>query len=176
MTAVIGAWWAMTLSIVWRTPAMPMIDVYAPAGTFADPHGLATSAAATVKEVEGVPDIPMFRENTAAFVHELPAPAISDVDGRSDHVRVQVLTNAGGLDRDKQLARGRAADVRWSRRLAGDSPRSRGGHGALTRARAGRLGPVGPCPDPTRSWVAAARAEIARAPTALIQALRRGNP
>ncbi|MDP5228648.1 MULTISPECIES: hypothetical protein [Arthrobacter] len=83
---------------------MPMIDIYAPAGTFADPHRLATDAAATVKDVEQVPDIPMFRRNTAAFVHELPAAAISDVDGGSDHVRVQVLTNAGALDREKQLA------------------------------------------------------------------------
>ena len=54
--------------------------------------------------IEEVPDIPMFRENTAAFVHELAAGAISDVDGGSDHVRVQVLTNAGALDRTKQLA------------------------------------------------------------------------
>ena len=83
---------------------MPMIDIYAPAGTFADPHALATRAAATVMEVEGVPVIPMFRENTAGFVHELPAGAISDVTGASNHVRVQVLTNAGALDRDKQLA------------------------------------------------------------------------
>jgi phenylpyruvate tautomerase PptA (4-oxalocrotonate tautomerase family) len=83
---------------------MPMIDIYAPAGTFADPHKLAADAAATVKTVEQVPDIPMFRQNTAAFVHELPATGISDVDGGSDHVRVQVLTNAGALDRDKQLA------------------------------------------------------------------------
>jgi len=83
---------------------MPMIDIYAPKGTFADPHDLATRAAATVMRVEAVPDIPMFRENTAAFVHELPAAAISDVTGNSAHVRVQVLTNAGALDRDKQLA------------------------------------------------------------------------
>ncbi len=46
----------------------------------------------------------MFRTTTAAFVHELPAAAISDVNGDSDHVRVQVLTNIGALDRDKQLA------------------------------------------------------------------------
>jgi len=83
---------------------MPMIDIYAPEGTFADPHGLATKAAATVMRVEAVPDISMFRENTAAFVHELPAAAISDVTGSSAHVRVQVLTNAGALDREKQLA------------------------------------------------------------------------
>lgn len=83
---------------------MPMIDIYATAGTFADPHQLATDAAATVMRIEEVPAIPMFRSNTAGFVHELPVGAISDVDGASDHVRVQVLTNAGALDRDKQLA------------------------------------------------------------------------
>jgi len=83
---------------------MPMIDIYAPTGTFADPHALAAAAAATVKEVEGVPDIPMFRSNTAAFVHELPATHLADVDGSGDHVRIQVLTNAGALDREKQLA------------------------------------------------------------------------
>ena len=83
---------------------MPMIDIYAPSGTFSNPHDLATNAAATVMAVEQVPDIPMFRENTAAFVHELPAAAISDVTGASNHVRVQVLKNAGALERDKQLA------------------------------------------------------------------------
>jgi len=83
---------------------MPMIDIHAPAGTFRDVHALATAAAATVMRIEGVPDIPMFRDNTAAFVRELPAAAISDVNGESAHVRVQVLTNAEALDRDKQLA------------------------------------------------------------------------
>ena len=83
---------------------MPMIDIYANEGTFSDPRALATAAAATVMRIEQVPEIPMFRENTAAFVHELPSGSISDVAGRLDHVRVQVLTNAGALDRDKQLA------------------------------------------------------------------------
>ena len=83
---------------------MPMIDVYATAGTFADPKGLARTLARTLMEVEGVPDIGLFRTNTAAFVHELPAGAISNVEGAHDRVRVQVLTNAGALDRDKQLA------------------------------------------------------------------------
>ena len=81
---------------------MPMIDIYAAAGTFADPHGLAKSAAATVKAVEAVPDIAMFRKNTAAFVHELPASAIANVDGDSDYVRVLVLTNSGALNSEKQ--------------------------------------------------------------------------
>jgi len=83
---------------------MPMIDIYAHAGTFADPQILAQQAARTVMTVEQVPDIAMFRQNTAAFVHELPAAALSNVDGDNDYVRVQVLTNAGALDRDKQLA------------------------------------------------------------------------
>ena len=83
---------------------MPMIDVYATAGTFTDKHKLAANLAATLMAIEGVPDIPMFRQNTAAFVHELPAGNLSNVDGESGYVRVQVLTNAGALDRDKQFA------------------------------------------------------------------------
>ena len=83
---------------------MPMIDIYAAAGTFADIKKLSADAAALVKTVEQVPDIPMFRKNTAAFVHEMPAAAIANVDGDSRYVRVQVLTNAGALDRDKQIA------------------------------------------------------------------------
>ncbi len=46
----------------------------------------------------------MFRQNTAAFVHDLPEGALSNVEGQSNYVRVQVLTNTGALDRDKQLA------------------------------------------------------------------------
>jgi phenylpyruvate tautomerase PptA (4-oxalocrotonate tautomerase family) len=83
---------------------MPMIDIYATAGTFSDPHTLAKDAAATVKSIEQVPDIPMFRKNTAAFVHELEAGSLSNVDGDTNYVRVQVLTNPGALDRSKQIA------------------------------------------------------------------------
>ena len=82
---------------------MPMIDVYAAAGTFADKHRLAVDLATAVMTIEQVPDIPMFRQNAAAFVHELPADSLSNVDGDSGYVRVQVLTNAGALNRDKQL-------------------------------------------------------------------------
>ena len=83
---------------------MPMIDIYAIEGTFSDIQHLARAAAATLMEVEKVPDIPMFRKNTAAFVHLLPAGALSNVDGDGNYVRVQVLTNAGALDREKQIA------------------------------------------------------------------------
>ncbi|WP_406450289.1 hypothetical protein OH768_04625 [Streptomyces sp. NBC_01622] len=55
-------------------------------------------------EIEHVPDIPMFRKNTAAFVHEISGEVFSNVDGDGTYVRVQVLTTAGALDRDKQLA------------------------------------------------------------------------
>jgi phenylpyruvate tautomerase PptA (4-oxalocrotonate tautomerase family) len=82
---------------------MPMIDVYAATATFADTAQLAKDLAATLMGIESVPNIPMFRDNTAAFVHELPATALSNVEGASNYVRVQVLTNAGALDRDKQL-------------------------------------------------------------------------
>ena len=82
---------------------MPMIDVYATEGTFAQPHDLARDLAAAVMRWEQVPDLALFRNNTAAFVHELPSRAISNVAGQGDYVRVQVLTPAGVLDREKQL-------------------------------------------------------------------------
>ena len=80
-----------------------MIDVYAAAGTFSDKHRLAQDLARAVMRWEAVPEIPLFADNTAAFIHDLPAEAISTAAGRSDYVRVQVLTPAGVLDRDKQL-------------------------------------------------------------------------
>ncbi len=82
---------------------MPMIDVYAPAGLFADRRSLARDLASAVMRWEAVPDLALFRTNTAAFVHDMPADAISDVDGSGDHVRVQILTPVGVLDRAKQL-------------------------------------------------------------------------
>jgi phenylpyruvate tautomerase PptA (4-oxalocrotonate tautomerase family) len=82
---------------------MPMIDVYAAAGTFSDLHQLAQDLAAAVMRWEQVPDLALFRNNTAVFVHELPAESIANVVGESNYVRVQVLTPVGVLDRDKQL-------------------------------------------------------------------------
>jgi phenylpyruvate tautomerase PptA (4-oxalocrotonate tautomerase family) len=82
---------------------MPMIDVYAAEGTFADRHALARDLAAAVMRWEQVPDLPLFANNTAAFIHDMDAAAISNVPGQSNYVRVQVLTPVGVLDRDKQL-------------------------------------------------------------------------
>ena len=82
---------------------MQMIDVYAAQGTFKDNHELAKNLAAAVMRWEKVPDLALFRNNTAAFVHDLPADSLSNVAGDSNYVRVQVLTPVGVLDRDKQL-------------------------------------------------------------------------
>ena len=69
---------------------MPMIDVYAQRNTFAQPHELAQNLAATLMEIEGVPAIPMFRNNTAAFVH---APtAISNVVGEGVTMLLDIET------------------------------------------------------------------------------------
>jgi phenylpyruvate tautomerase PptA (4-oxalocrotonate tautomerase family) len=80
-----------------------MIDVYSAEGTFSDRHALARDLAAAVMRWERVPDLALFRDNTAAFVHDLPADSVSNVSGESNYVRVQVLTPVGVLDRDKQL-------------------------------------------------------------------------
>jgi phenylpyruvate tautomerase PptA (4-oxalocrotonate tautomerase family) len=82
---------------------VPMIDVYAREGTFHDRASLAKALASAVMKWERVPDLELFRGNTAAFIHEMPGDSISNVNGGSDYVRVQVLTPVGVLDREKQL-------------------------------------------------------------------------
>jgi phenylpyruvate tautomerase PptA (4-oxalocrotonate tautomerase family) len=80
-----------------------MIDVYAVTGTFREKRKLAQDLASAVMRWERVPDISLFRDNTAAFVHDVAADAASNVSGDNAHVRVQVLTPAGVLDREKKL-------------------------------------------------------------------------
>jgi len=82
---------------------MPMIDVYATEGTFNDKHMLARDLAKAVMRWEKVPQISLFLDNTAAFIHDLPGDAIANAAGDSNYVRVQVLTPINVLDRDKQL-------------------------------------------------------------------------
>ena len=76
---------------------MPMIDLYAAAGTFADKRTLAQDLAAAVMRWEQVPELPLFANNTAAFIHDMDAGAISNVAGDNNYVRVQVLTPIGVL-------------------------------------------------------------------------------
>ncbi len=80
-----------------------MIDVYATEGTFRDRKTLAKNLAAAVMRWEKVPELALFKDNTAAFIHDLPVDSMSNVSGDSNYVRVQVLTPVGVLDRDKQL-------------------------------------------------------------------------
>jgi phenylpyruvate tautomerase PptA (4-oxalocrotonate tautomerase family) len=139
---------------------MPMIDVYSAPGTFADKHSLAAKLAATLMQIEQVPDIPMFRSNTAAFIHELPADAISNVDGAGNYVRVQVLTNAAALDRDKQLAVvGQFTAI--VAEAAGDASLAERTWVLLTEAVPGGWGLYGHA-NTNEELIAAARAEIAK--------------
>jgi len=82
---------------------MPMIDVYATTGTFASRSELAKDLAAAMMRWEGVPEISLFLDNTAAFIHDLDAEALANAAGDSNYVRVQILTPVGVLDRSKQL-------------------------------------------------------------------------
>jgi phenylpyruvate tautomerase PptA (4-oxalocrotonate tautomerase family) len=136
-----------------------MIDVYATAGTFTDPHRLATDLAAELMTIEQVPDIPMFRQNTAAFIHDLPAGSLANVDGEGNYVRIQVLTNSGALDRRKQLAvverlTAIAADAAGDPGLAGRT------WVLLTEAPDGGWGLAGHA-NTNEELVAAARAQLA---------------
>jgi phenylpyruvate tautomerase PptA (4-oxalocrotonate tautomerase family) len=146
---------------------MPMIDTYAAAGTFADKHKLAADLAGTLMRIEQVPDIPMFRKNTAAFIHDLSADSLSNVDGDSTYVRVQVLTNAGALDRDKQLAVVREFTDLISR-AAGDPTLADRTWVLLTEAPDGGWG-LGGHANTNADLVAAARAQIAELSAARAQ-------
>jgi phenylpyruvate tautomerase PptA (4-oxalocrotonate tautomerase family) len=95
---------------------MPMIDVYAPADIFpadADEQ-LGRELTHAVLRAEGVAQPgPFHLDNTAAFIHRLPAPAISTASTPASRtVRVQIITPPGSLDRDgqKQLTR-EATDI-----------------------------------------------------------------
>ena len=56
---------------------MPMIDVYAAKGTFSDKHKLAQDLAKAVMKWEQVPDLDLFKKNTASFIHDLDPDSIS---------------------------------------------------------------------------------------------------
>lgn len=128
---------------------MPMIDVYATEGTFAEKHALAQALAAAVMRWEQVPDLALFRNNTAAFVHDPPAESIANVASESNYVRVQVLTPAGVLDRDKQL--GVVKELTEIIAVAGADPTLTQAHGFCSpnRPRAAGASMDTPAPAPT---------------------------
>ena len=80
-----------------------MIDVYVKSGTFANKRELTKDLTAALMRWEKVPPISLFIDNTAAFVHELAEENIANAGGASDYVRVQILTPAGVLDREKKI-------------------------------------------------------------------------
>jgi phenylpyruvate tautomerase PptA (4-oxalocrotonate tautomerase family) len=138
---------------------MPVIDVYAAEGTFPRPRELARALAGRLMAIEGVPDIPLFRHNTAAFIHPLPADHLSNASGSNAYVRVQVLTNHGALDRDKQLAAVRElTDV--VAEAAGDPSLTERTWVLLTEAPDGGWGLAGHA-HTNAELVAAARAQLA---------------
>ena len=135
-----------------------MIDVYAVAGTFRDKHDLARDLAAAVMRWEQVPPLALFRNNTAAFVHELPADSLSNVAGDSNYVRVQVLTPVGVLDRAKQL--GVVEELTAIVAAAGDATLSERTWVLLTESPEGGWGIAGHA-STGADIAAAARAELA---------------
>ncbi len=85
---------------------MPIIDVYAPADLF--PEGserrLAEELTAALLRAEGAPLADPYLENTAAYLHPLPAASVHTAGTDAARtVRVQVLTPPGALDRAGQL-------------------------------------------------------------------------
>jgi phenylpyruvate tautomerase PptA (4-oxalocrotonate tautomerase family) len=85
---------------------MPMIDVYVPADLLAadDAAQLATDLTWAVLRAEGVAAPgPFHLDNTAAFVHRLPADSVASGSTASARaVRVQIVTPPAALSRDGQ--------------------------------------------------------------------------
>jgi phenylpyruvate tautomerase PptA (4-oxalocrotonate tautomerase family) len=85
---------------------MPMIDVYLPADLI--PAGadseLGNELTHAVLRAEGVANPgPFHLDNTAAFIHRLPASAISTASAPAARsVRVQIVTPPGALSREGQ--------------------------------------------------------------------------
>jgi hypothetical protein len=90
--------------------------------------------------------------------HTLPSSGISNVEGDGTYVRVQVLTNAGTLDRAKRLA---VVSLFDGRRRSGRRPFAhRADVGLAHQAPEGGWGLAGR-PNTNEELVAAARAQIA---------------
>lgn len=90
---------------------MPMIDVYAPSDLLpeAADSQLGDDLTHAVLRAEGVTKPgALHLDNTAAFIHRLPATAVSTAASAAARVvRVQIITPPGSLDRDgqKQIVR-----------------------------------------------------------------------
>jgi phenylpyruvate tautomerase PptA (4-oxalocrotonate tautomerase family) len=103
---------------------MPMIDVYAaadmfPAGT---ERALGEALTLAVLRAEGVPTPgPFHTNNTAAYLHRLPASAVQTAaTAQARTVRIQIITPPGSLKREgqKQIVKEATEIVA---RIAGDA-------------------------------------------------------
>ena len=117
----------MRTSIVsFKENPMPMIDVYAPANLFpADADAtLGDELTHAVLRAEGVASPgPFHLDNTAAFIHRLPASAISTASTPSSRtVRVQIITPPGSLNREGQRQIVREATEIVSRIAGAEGP------------------------------------------------------
>ena len=103
---------------------MPMIDVYAAADLF--PAGtdrqLGEALTMAVLRAEGVPTPgPFHANNTAAYIHRLPATAVQTAStAQARTVRIQIITPPGSLNREgqKQIVKEATEIVA---RIAGDA-------------------------------------------------------
>ncbi len=148
---------------------MPMIDVYAPAELFppdADAQ-LGDELTHAVLRAEGVAAPgPFHHDNTAAFIHRLPASAISTASSQPARaVRVQIITPPGSLNRDgqKQIT---AEATEIVARLAGDPALAASTWVILTEAAEGGWGLAGTAFGREEFGALAAQAAAARAAAA----------
>lgn len=125
---------------------MPMIDVHAPADLFpadAD-RALGEQLTRAVLRAEGVAAPgPLHLDNTAAFIHRLPASAVQTAaTAQARTVRVQVITPPGALSRDgqRQLVKEATAIVA---QLSGDPSQAARTWVILTEAAEGGWGIAG---------------------------------
>lgn len=143
---------------------MPMIDVYAPADLFpadADrPLGEALTTA--ILRAEGVAQpTPFHLDNTAAYIHRLPASAVqTSATALARTVRVQVVTPPGALSRDgqKQLVKEVTEIVA---RISGDPAQAGRTWVILTEAAEGGWGMLGTAFGKQEFAALAARAKAA---------------
>ncbi len=144
---------------------MPMIDVYARADLFpADADSqLGAELTAAVLRAEGVAKPgPFHLDNTAAFIHRLPASAVSTAATASAKVvRVQVITPPGALNREGQ--RTLTKDItEIVTRHSGDPTQSQRTWVILTEAAEGGWGLAGTAFGKEEFAALAARAAAAR--------------
>jgi phenylpyruvate tautomerase PptA (4-oxalocrotonate tautomerase family) len=144
---------------------MPMIDVYAPADLFpaAADAELGDELTHAVLRAEGVASPgPFHLDNTAAFVHRLPASAISTANAPSArNVRVQIVTPPGSLNRDGQRQIVREA-TEIVARISGDEGQAKRTWVILAEAAEGGWGLAGTAFGREEFGALAARAAAAK--------------